>query len=82
MQDNILVSLKNIGLQYQDKIILEKINLEILSNTVTTIIGPNGAGKSSLAKVILGLVEPTTGAIVRNSTLKLAMFHRVSLLID
>lgn len=45
--------------------ILNDINLTISKGKITTIIGPNGAGKTTLIKLMLGLLQPVTGKIVR-----------------
>jgi ABC-2 type transport system ATP-binding protein len=39
------------------------LNLEIESGKITGFLGPNGAGKSTTIKMMLGLLEPTDGAI-------------------
>lgn len=46
-----------------DKEILKNINLTIDDHFVA-ITGPNGGGKSTLAKVIAGIVTPTSGQIL------------------
>lgn len=43
--------------------ILKEINLNILSGKLTVITGPNGGGKTSIAKLIAGIIMPTTGSI-------------------
>ena len=48
------------------KKILSKLNLSIKSNSITVIMGPNGAGKSILLKLINGILEPSSGAILWN----------------
>ena len=40
-----------------DNYICNSINLEIASESISTIIGPNGAGKTTLLKIIAGLTE-------------------------
>lgn len=44
------------------KEILKNINLKI-DNGFTVITGPNGGGKSTLAKIISGIIAPTSGQI-------------------
>lgn len=44
------------------KEILKNINLE-LDNGFAVITGPNGGGKSTLAKIIAGILTPTSGKI-------------------
>lgn len=47
----------------KDKEILKNINLTIKERFVA-ITGPNGGGKSTLAKVIAGIIRPTSGQIL------------------
>lgn len=61
---NTVLSLRNLWVEYGDKVVLERINLEIEEGSFVSIIGPSGAGKSSLLRVVLGQEAPTTGAIL------------------
>ena len=45
-----------------DRDILNNVNLEI-DDRFVAITGPNGGGKSTLAKVIAGIIRPTSGRI-------------------
>lgn len=59
-----MLELKNVGFLAEDeKEILRDVSLRIDDNIVV-ITGPNGGGKSTLAKVIAGIVKPTTGQIL------------------
>lgn len=44
----------DLKVRIQDRIILDKFNLEIKEGEIHAIMGPNGAGKSTLSKVIMG----------------------------
>ncbi len=57
------IEISNLFLQYASNIVLEDINLSIGQGEFISIVGPNGAGKSSLIKIILGLLEATSGEI-------------------
>ncbi|WP_343128020.1 zinc ABC transporter ATP-binding protein ZnuC [Buchnera aphidicola (Takecallis taiwana)] len=61
----ILIQLKNIFIDLSNRSILSDISLSLYSNRIVTLIGPNGAGKSTLVRVILGLIQPKTGSIMR-----------------
>lgn len=63
-----MLELKNISFQVsdendKDKEILKDINLTIDDGFVA-VTGPNGGGKSTLAKVIAGIIQPTSGQIL------------------
>ena len=44
--------------------VIENFSMVIKKNTTTAIIGPSGVGKSTLADLMVGLLEPTTGRIL------------------
>ena len=60
-----MLELKNVGFQADDdnKEILRDVSLKI-DDKIVVITGPNGGGKSTLAKVIEGIVKPTSGQIL------------------
>lgn len=58
-----VVSVENVGLRFGDVEVLANINLDIYQGKTLALLGHNGAGKSSLIKLILGLIQPTTGRI-------------------
>lgn len=49
-----------------EKQIIKGVNMTIADDSFTVITGPNGSGKSSLAKIIMGIIKPTSGKIVFN----------------
>jgi len=59
-----ILSLRDLWVEYGDKIVLEKIDLDIEAGAFVSIIGPSGAGKSSLLRVILGQERPSRGSIL------------------
>lgn len=59
-----MLELKNIGYEVEEKKeILHDINLKI-DDRFIAITGPNGGGKSTLAKIIAGIITPTSGQII------------------
>jgi iron complex transport system ATP-binding protein len=52
-----ILSLKNLSINYEKKNILNVISLELEKASSLTILGANGSGKSSLAKAIAGLID-------------------------
>ena len=62
-----MLELRNINYQVEDGSleILKNINL-VVKDRFVAVIGPNGGGKSTLAKIIAGIVTPTSGQILLN----------------
>ena len=65
------IKLENISVYYDNICALKNINLEIGSNDFLGIIGPNGSGKTTLLKVLLGILSPDEGKILRRANLKI-----------
>ena len=49
-----------------EQTILDNISITIPDHTLVVFTGPNGGGKTTLAKVIMGLVQPTSGRVLYN----------------
>lgn len=48
---------------YRDKKALESVSITINKNEITAIVGANGAGKSTLFKILLGVIQATSGQV-------------------
>ena len=46
--------------------ILKDVSITIPDNKLVVFTGPNGGGKTTLAKIIMGLVQPTSGKVIFN----------------
>jgi len=58
-----VITLKNVSFQYDNKIVLDQINLDIKRGSFIGLLGPNGGGKTTLIKIILGLLQPKEGSV-------------------
>ncbi len=54
---------------HQHKMLVSDIDLTMMAEDTISIIGPNGAGKSTLVKLMLGLLTPTSGKIIKDKNL-------------
>ncbi|GAA1664235.1 ABC transporter ATP-binding protein [Microbacterium lacus] len=59
------ITLRGVTFRYPDAAVpvLDELTLTIAENRTTAFVGSSGAGKSTLLDLILGLLEPTSGAI-------------------
>ncbi|MCD4827539.1 MAG: ATP-binding cassette domain-containing protein [Acholeplasmataceae bacterium] len=51
---------------YENKVILDHINLEVKDKSGIVLIGPSGAGKSTLLRLLAGIEDPISGEIILN----------------
>jgi len=66
-----LIEAHHITQKFGDATVLKEISLTLHPKEIVTLIGPNGAGKSTLLKILLGLIEPTAGQVIRKPGLRI-----------
>ena len=49
--------------RFGDKVAVDGVSFEVRPNEIVGLLGPNGAGKTTIINTILGVLEPTEGAI-------------------
>ncbi|TAN39367.1 MAG: ATP-binding cassette domain-containing protein [Nitrospirae bacterium] len=59
-----LIEFREVTKRFDEKTVLDKADLLIYENQITTIIGKSGSGKSVLIKHIIGLLTPDEGSIL------------------
>lgn len=57
------VEAEALSVRFGEHLALDSISLRLPKAAFMAIIGPNGAGKSTFLKVLLGLLEPTSGSV-------------------
>ena len=61
-----LLECKNLCKEFDNKPILQDVNLKIPRGKIVGLLGKNGAGKSTLIKLINDLLTPTSGEVLIN----------------
>lgn len=67
-----VIELENVTKSYDNRVLIDNLNLSIPKNAIVGIIGPNGVGKSTLFRMIMGEEQPDSGTITIGDTVKLA----------
>jgi phosphate transport system ATP-binding protein len=65
MNDKIKINIEHLSFSYNDKYILQDINVRINENTINAIVGPSGIGKTTFLTIINRLWEINPGAKLR-----------------
>ena len=58
-----MIRIVNVTKKFGKKVALNNINLEIADGETLAIIGGSGSGKSTLLRLMIGLIQPTSGEI-------------------
>ena len=61
-----MIKLENLTKVYEDKTVVNDLSLTFKPGIVTGLLGPNGSGKSTTMKMIISLVNPTSGDVLIN----------------
>lgn len=63
MPDDILIDIENLHFNYDDRPVLQGINMKIPRGKVVAIMGGSGCGKTTLLRCIGGQLRPTGGSV-------------------
>ncbi|WP_078496116.1 ABC transporter ATP-binding protein [Streptomyces sp. LaPpAH-108] len=58
------LSAENVTLAYEQRVIAEKLSVEIPDNSFTVIVGPNACGKSTLLRALSRMLKPAEGRVL------------------
>lgn len=61
------LTLKNLVKIYNDRRVVDSVNLEISSGEVVGLLGPNGAGKTTTFYMTVGMIKPHSGNVYIDS---------------
>ncbi len=59
-----IIDLRDVSFRYTTVPVVEDIDLHLHRGQFAALVGPSGAGKTTLLKLILGVLQPTMGAVV------------------
>jgi ABC-2 type transport system ATP-binding protein len=58
-----LIKTRHLVKRYGDKVAVKDVNFQVQGGEIFGFLGPNGAGKTTTIKMIVGLLQPTSGTI-------------------
>lgn len=62
-----MISFNQLTKRFGDKVAVNNLNLTVQDGEIFGFLGPNGAGKTTTIKMLVGLLEPSTGQISVNN---------------
>jgi len=69
---DVVIEIEGVTKAYDNRVLIDNLNLSIPKNAIVGIIGPNGVGKSTLFRMIMGEETPDSGVIKKGETVQIA----------
>ena len=59
-----MISVTDLAKRFDDKFVVENLNLSIAKGEIVGLLGPNGAGKTTTLRMLAGVLPPSKGKVV------------------
>ena len=66
INNNNILEIKNLFYSIEQKKILTDINFTVQNGEFLSILGPSGCGKTTILRLLIGLLQPDSGQIIKN----------------
>ena len=64
--NNPIIKTLEIDYSFNEKQILNKVNIDVKQGEILGIVGPNGSGKTTIFNILNGSIKPNNGSIYIN----------------
>ena len=64
--ENTKLIVKDLEMEYDGKCTLNKVSFEVRDGEFLSILGPSGCGKTTILRILIGLLKPVGGTVVKN----------------
>ncbi|GIP17143.1 ectoine/hydroxyectoine ABC transporter ATP-binding protein EhuA [Paenibacillus montaniterrae] len=75
-----IVRYRNVTKVFDQRVVLKRLDLDIMPGEKIALIGPSGSGKTTIARLLMTLEQPTSGTIEVNGELLWHMQHKGKLI--
>ncbi len=74
LNDKLVIS--DLSKGYKEKEVLKSVSFTVKDGEFLSILGPSGCGKTTLLRILIGLLHPDTGTVVKDGVdITLSLIH-------
>jgi NitT/TauT family transport system ATP-binding protein len=76
------IKFSHISKQFEDKLVLNDVNIIFLEGRINCLMGASGIGKTTMINIMLGLIKPDAGKVTGCKNSKIAVVFQEDRLIE
>jgi len=65
-EKNVKLKIENLNMVYDGKVALDDVSFEVYDGEFLSFLGPSGCGKTTILRVLIGLLKPTSGKVLKD----------------
>lgn len=73
-----LLEVKDLSVAYGNNVVLQDVKFAIAKKNLVAITGDNGSGKTTLLRTIMGLINPTSGELIKSDELNIGYVPQIA----
>jgi zinc transport system ATP-binding protein len=73
-----IIEFDNVSFAYSKDLVLSNVSFKLNTGDFLGVVGTNGSGKSTLLKLILGVIKPTEGRIIKALNLHIGYINQTT----
>ena len=66
MENRIKLQINDLEMVYDGKCALDRVNFQVNDGEFLSILGPSGCGKTTILRILIGLLTPTGGTVLKD----------------